>query len=317
MPFIAPPAPGWSTSAAGTCRSATARRSTSITRCAATRACSMSRTCSRSTSSRASRPRAESGGRDFLRDALANNVDKLTVPGKALYSCLLRPDGGVLDDLIVYFPARRLVSHGRQRRHRRQGPRLARRADRRTCPALELTPRRDLAMIAVQGPQARDAGLDRACPAARAASESLKPFNAVQVGEYFDRAHRLHRRGRFRDHCCRPRVAADFWQALQAAGVKPCGLGARDTLRLEAGMNLYGQDMDEAVNPLESGLAWTVDLTSPRDFVGKAALLAAQPSRQLAGLALAGPGRHTAQPPAGHNRARRAGKSPAAAIRRR
>jgi len=82
-----------------------------------------------------------------------------------------------------------------------------------------------------------------------------------------------------------PRAAA-LWNALAAAGVRPCGLGARDTLRLEAGMNLYGQDMDETVNPLESGLAWTVDLASPRDFVGKAALLAKPPARQFTGLVL-------------------------------
>ena len=76
------------------------------------------------------------------------------------------------------------------------------------------------------------------------------------------------------------------WKALAAAGVKPCGLGARDTLRLEAGMNLYGQDMDARTSPLEAGLAWTVDLESPRDFVGKAALLAAPPARELVGLVL-------------------------------
>jgi aminomethyltransferase len=76
------------------------------------------------------------------------------------------------------------------------------------------------------------------------------------------------------------------WQALRDAGVAPCGLGARDTLRLEAGMNLYGQDMDVTVTPLVSGLAWTVDLASPRDFVGKAALSAQQPAQQLTGLVL-------------------------------
>jgi aminomethyltransferase len=80
--------------------------------------------------------------------------------------------------------------------------------------------------------------------------------------------------------------AVDLWQALVTAGVRPAGLGARDTLRLEAGMNLYGQDMDETVSPLESGLGWTVDLASPRDFVGKAALVARPPSRYLAGLLL-------------------------------
>jgi aminomethyltransferase len=82
-----------------------------------------------------------------------------------------------------------------------------------------------------------------------------------------------------------PRAPA-LWNALAAAGVRPCGLGARDTLRLEAGMNLYGQDMDETVGPLESGLGWTVDLASARDFAGKAALLAAPPARALTGLLL-------------------------------
>ncbi len=82
-----------------------------------------------------------------------------------------------------------------------------------------------------------------------------------------------------------PRAAA-LWHALAAAGVRPCGLGARDTLRLEAGMNLYGQDMDETVGPLESGLAWTVDLASPRDFVGKARCWRSRRRRALAGLVL-------------------------------
>jgi len=83
--------------------------------------------------------------------------------------------------------------------------------------------------------------------------------------------------------------AADLWQALAGAGVAPCGLGARDTLRLEAGMNLYGNDMDETVTPLESGLAWTVALDGNRDFVGKEALVkqrAAGVPRMLTGLLL-------------------------------
>jgi aminomethyltransferase len=84
--------------------------------------------------------------------------------------------------------------------------------------------------------------------------------------------------------------AAALWQALRDAGVAPCGLGARDTLRLEAGMNLYGQDMDESVSPLESGLAWTVDLASGRDFVGRDALLARVAARKLVGLVLQDPG---------------------------
>ena len=233
-------------------------------------------------------PRAAGGrasaARDFLRYALANNVDKLTIPGKALYSCLLRPDGGVLDDLIVYFLRedwfRLVVNAGTADKDLAWlGALVAERV-----PGLKLTPRRDLAMIAVQGPQARER-LWTVLPEARAASETLKPFNAVQAGDYF-----LARTGYTGEDGFEITLPASqsvaFWGALQAAGVTPCGLGARDTLRLEAGMNLYGQDMDEAVNPLESGLAWTVDLTSPRDFVGKAALLGARPSRQLVGLLL-------------------------------
>lgn len=233
-------------------------------------------------------PREEHGGRsgvrDFLRYALANNVDKLTVPGKALYSCMLRPDGGVLDDLIVYFLSenwfRVVVNAGTADKDLAWlGALLAERAH-----ELKLTPRRDLAMIAVQGPQARER-VWAALPETRRASEPLKPFNAVQLGELL--LARTGYTGEDGFEITLPAAGApDFWQALQAAGVKPCGLGARDTLRLEAGMNLYGQDMDEAVNPLESGLAWTVDMKSPRDFVGKAALIAAHPSRQLAGLVL-------------------------------
>ncbi|MEP6996148.1 MAG: glycine cleavage system aminomethyltransferase GcvT [Betaproteobacteria bacterium] len=224
------------------------------------------------------------GVRDFLRCALANNIDKLTVPGKALYSCLLRPDGGVLDDLLVYFLRedwfRLVVNAGTADKDLAWLGAL----DPERAPHLKLTPRRDLAMIAVQGPQARER-VWAALPEARAASEALKPFNAVQAGELF--IARTGYTGEDGFEIMLPAArAAGFWHALQAAGVTPCGLGARDTLRLEAGMNLYGQDMDEAVNPLESGLGWTVDLASPRDFVGKAALLAAHPSRQLVGLLL-------------------------------
>jgi aminomethyltransferase len=231
---------------------------------------------------------ANDGPRDFLRYALANNVDKLTVPGKALYSCLLKPEGGVLDDLIVYFlsenwfrivvnaaTADKDVAWLRSLIDERGGE-------------LKLTSRRDLAMIAVQGPRARErvwAVLQHLTPDAKAATESLKPFTATEVGEYF--IARTGYTGEDGFEIILPSMrAAEFWQALAAAGVKPCGLGARDTLRLEAGMNLYGQDMDETVDPLESGLAWTVDLASPRDFVGKAALLARAPTRQLTGLLL-------------------------------
>jgi aminomethyltransferase len=228
------------------------------------------------------------GSRDFLRLALANNVDKLQAPGKALYSCLLAPDGGVLDDLIVYFLRedffRIVVNAGTAEKD------IAwlRRLIAEHAPHLSLTPREDLAMIAVQGPNAR-AKVWQALPGSEAASAALKPFVgtafADAAGELF--IARTGYTGEDGFEVMVPAARADAtWRALADVGVKPCGLGARDTLRLEAGMNLYGQDMDEAVSPLVSGLAWTVDLASPRDFVGKAALLAKPAAQQLTGLLL-------------------------------
>jgi aminomethyltransferase len=224
------------------------------------------------------------GAREFLRYAIANNVDKLKESGKALYSCLLRPDGGVLDDLIVYLLREdffRIVVNASTQDKDIAWLRelLAARA-----PSLSLRPRPDLAMIAVQGPNAR-AKVWAAIPGSEAATSGLKPFTAAQAGPHF-----IARTGYTGEDGFEVILPVDeagaLWQSLHAAGVATCGLGARDTLRLEAGMNLYGQDMDEGVTPLESALAWTVDLASPRDFVGKAALLAQQPARQLTGLLL-------------------------------
>jgi aminomethyltransferase len=226
--------------------------------------------------------------RAFLRFALANNVDKLTVPGKALYSCLLRDDGGVLDDLIAYFLREdffRLVVNAATAD--KDIAWLAARG-RTRAPGLRIVPRTDLAMIAVQGPAAREK-VWRALAGTEAATASLKPFNAATVasafGELFIARTGYTGEDGFEIVVSAARVA-DLWRALRAAGVAPCGLGARDTLRLEAGMNLYGQDMDESVSPLESGLAWTVDLASPRDFIGKRALGAARVTRDLKGLLL-------------------------------
>jgi aminomethyltransferase len=231
---------------------------------------------------------ANEGAREFLRGALANNVDKLREPGRALYSCLLRDDGGVLDDLIVYFLREdffRLVVNAATADKDIAWLRdlIAKRA-----PALKLTPRTDLAMIAVQGPNAR-AKVWQAFPGSEAASGQLKPFAAVSFGDLF--MARTGYTGEDGFEIVMPAESVvDAWRALAAAGVQPCGLGARDTLRLEAGMNLYGQDMDENVSPLESGLRWTVDLKSPRDFVGKAALACATPVRKSVGLLLEGAG---------------------------
>jgi len=230
--------------------------------------------------------------RDFLRRVLANNVDKLTAPGKALYSCMLEPYGGVLDDLIVFFlhdGAFRLVVNAATAE--KDIAWLAQQRDTH-APGVTLAPRDDLAMIAVQGPNAR-ARFWQAYPETRAATEGLKPFNGVESDSAAGRLF-IARTGYTGEDGFEIMVPADravgVWDSLLAAGVAPCGLGARDTLRLEAGMNLYGQDMDESVTPLESGLAWTVDLASPRDFIGKSALLATPARFEQAGLLLLEPG---------------------------
>ncbi len=224
------------------------------------------------------------GVRAFLRYLLANNADKITIPGKALYSAMLNPSGGVIDDLIIYFMSeqwfRIVVNAGTADKD------IAWMKQQATAhaPNLTITSRDDLAMVAIQGPNAR-AKVWQVLPQTRAATESLVNFQAADCGEYFIARTGYTGEDGFEVMLPKEKVE-EFWHALHRAGVQPIGLGARDTLRLEAGMNLYGQDMDESVGPLESGLGWTVDLTSPRDFIGKAALLANPPRRKLVGLVL-------------------------------
>ncbi|MFP5392341.1 MAG: glycine cleavage system aminomethyltransferase GcvT, partial [Gammaproteobacteria bacterium] len=235
--------------------------------------------------------------RPFLRRLLANNVDKLQVSGKALYSCMLNEGGTVIDDLIVYYFSedwfRLVVNAGTAEKD------IAwiRAQNQATQSGVRITPRREdttgaaepLALIAVQGPNAR-AKAWQVLPATQAASADLKPFNAAIVhgtpyGEVM-----IARTGYTGEDGFEIAVpvasAVQLWDALLAAGVKPAGLGARDTLRLEAGMNLYGQDMDETTSPLDAGLAWTVDLLAERDFIGKAALQQRGQQANFVGLIL-------------------------------
>ena len=230
------------------------------------------------------------GVRDFLRGLVANNIDKLQTPGKALYSCMLNEAGGVIDDLIIYFMDenwfRIVVNAGTADKDIAwmTAPRDKVAQRDKTAPGIEITPRRDLAMIAVQGPNAA-AKLWNALPGSQALTENLKPFNAVVVGQMF-----IARTGYTGEDgfevMMLAKAAPFFWQSLVEEGAASCGLGARDTLRLEAGMNLYGQDMDETQSPLESGLAWTVDLKSERDFIGKSALQSRDINYQMVGLIL-------------------------------
>lgn len=225
--------------------------------------------------------------RGWLRQLLANDVARLREPGKALYSCMLNERGGVIDDLIVYF-----LADDRFRMVVNAATRVADLAwlERQAAGAgVSVRERPELAMIAVQGPQARDKAAGLLSASHRDAAFELKPFSAAQFGSLF--VARTGYTGEDGWEIILPAAEAEAaWRALVAAGVRPCGLGARDTLRLEAGMNLYGQDMDETTSPLESGLGWTIAWEpAERDFIGRAALeaqRAAGPARKLVGLLL-------------------------------
>ena len=225
-----------------------------------------------------------SGGvpKSFLRRLIANNVDKLTVPGKALYSAMLNTAGGVIDDLIVYWRGgdnyRVVVNASTSVKDLAHMNRMAETYD------ADITPRRELAMIAVQGPNAREK-VFAVRPAWRAAGEPLGVFFAAEIGEVF--LARTGYTGEDGFEVTLPATEApQLWADLKAAGVAECGLGARDTLRLEAGMNLYGNDMDESVNPLDAGMAWTVDLKTEREFLGRASLEAKGQNKSFLGLKL-------------------------------
>ena len=222
--------------------------------------------------------------RPFLRALIANNVDKLTQPGKALYTCMLNESGGVIDDLIVYFMRedwfRVVVNASTADKDIAWMRQVA--VERRF--SVRITARADLAIIAVQGPNAR-AKFWQARPSTRDATEKLSAFFAAEVGDLF--VARTGYTGEDGFEIILPaQNAAQLWSELKAAGVAEAGLGARDTLRLEAGMNLYGNDMDEVVSPLDAGLAWTVDLKTPRDFIGRGALERDGARMALVGLKL-------------------------------
>jgi aminomethyltransferase len=226
------------------------------------------------------------GTRDFLRYLLANDVARLKEKGKALYSCMLNEKGGVIDDLIVYFLDddfyRMVVNAATTEKDLAWIEKQAANFD------LSVTVRDDLAMIAVQGPNAR-AKTHQALGELASQVEDLGVFFMQMVDDMA-----VARTGYTGEDGYEIMVpagqASAFWTRLLEAGVKPCGLGARDTLRLEAGMNLYGTDMDETVTPLESGLTWTVAWEpTDRDFIGRQALESQRQQgvkRKLVGLVL-------------------------------
>ncbi|RJS92375.1 glycine cleavage system aminomethyltransferase GcvT [Salinisphaera sp. Q1T1-3] len=224
--------------------------------------------------------------RDFLRHVLANDVAKIDTVGRALYTCMLNTRGGVIDDLIVYHLGetwyRIVVNAATADKDLGWLHSLA------SDYEVTVTEFEDSSIIAVQGPEAREK-----CRAVLGAAEDevmdLAPFRALAVGNWS--IGRTGYTGEDGFEIVLPAAeAVDTWQALAAAGVQPIGLGARDTLRLEAGLNLYGHEMDEDVTPLASGLGWTVAFEpAARDFVGRDALEMARDAgnaHKLVGLVL-------------------------------
>ncbi len=229
--------------------------------------------------------------RSFLRHLLANDVDRLQDSGRALYSCMLNEQGGVMDDLIVYRLGddwfRMVVNAGCADKDLAWIERQAR----PFCVAVR--PRRDLAMVAVQGPRAREKATPLLPPGFAGVVAGMPVFHAAVAADWL--VARTGYTGEDGFEIMLPQGAAPaLWRALAGAGVSPCGLGARDTLRLEAGMNLYGSDMDEQTSPLESGLGWTIAWEpKERDFIGRKALEPRRDdpaNRRLVGLLLEGRG---------------------------
>ncbi len=226
----------------------------------------------------------------FLQTLIANDVDKLKTQGKALYSCMLNEAGGVVDDLIVYYQDdenyRMVINAGTTEKDIAWINAQAEGFD------VSVEPKLDLAMIAVQGPNAR-AKVYEAIPGVEGVAGELKPFNSASLGGLF--IARTGYTGEDGFEIMLPEKSAEFtWKMLMEVGVKPCGLGARDTLRLEAGMSLYGSEMNDEVSPLEAALTWTVDLTDEdRRFVGRDALEALKDkgaNNTIVGLVLEGKG---------------------------
>ena len=234
-------------------------------------------------------------GRDskaFLQKLLANDVAKLKNPGKALYSCMLNDSGGIIDDLIVYFMNDdwyRVILNAAT--HDKDMAWINKQLQ--AFPAVALTERPELAMLAIQGPEAVAAFSSLLTADAASIITGLAVFQACEVDNMF--IGRTGYTGEDGVEVILPAEAAvDLWQKLMAIKVKPIGLGARDTLRLEAGMALYGLDMDESTSPLVSGLSWTVAWQpETREFIGRKALEAEKqqvPEQKMVGLLLTGRG---------------------------
>lgn len=225
-------------------------------------------------------------------DALANLNRLMTndfsgmADGQARYSPMCYEDGGVVDDLIVYRcsdTAWLAVVNASNIGKDRDWMTAHLAGD---CTLEDLSDQ--MAQLALQGPGAE------ALLRTLTADIPAKNYTAVLHGTVDGRPCLVSRTGYTGEDgfelYCAPADAPALWDALTAAGALPCGLGARDTLRLEAAMPLYGHELSPSINPYEAGLGIFVKLEKP-DFIGKAALERARPvSRRRVGLQMTGRG---------------------------
>ena len=212
----------------------------------------------------------------WLQKLLTNDVDKLKTVGKALYSPMLNEQGGIIDDLIVYLSNSeetqyRIVSNaGTHDKDMAHFEKIAADYD------VSLTERTELAMLAVQGPNAVEK-LAQVKPSWADTLAAIKPFVGADLTDIEGKDWFVARTGYTGEDGVEVIMHGDdapaFFEQLKANGIKPAGLGARDTLRMEAGMNLYGHDMDESISPYESNMGWTLALKDERDFIGREALV--------------------------------------------
>ncbi len=202
----------------------------------------------------------------WLRQLLSNDVAKLT-NGRALYTCMCRESGGVIDDLIVYRLADdryRLILNAANREKDLAWMEAHR------PPSIRTHEIQGQAVIAIQGPdavrltQAALAEMDRPMDVL-----AMNRFSAVESGDWF--VARTGYTGEDGLEIVLPASqSATLWAALAAQDIGPAGLGARESLRVEAGLCLYGQELDEEHTPAESGIASTIDIEDPdRDFIGR------------------------------------------------
>lgn len=225
----------------------------------------------------------------WLQKLLANDVAKLKTVGKALYSGMLNEEGGIIDDLIVYLMNEeetqyRIVSNAATRdKDLANFNKVAEGFE------VTLTERPELAILAIQGPNAV-AKLKQAKPTWSETLEGLKPFvgadlTDIEANDWF--VARTGYTGEDGVEVILPGDSAEeFYKLMLEHGIKPAGLGARDTLRMEAGMNLYGHDMDDTISPYECNMGWTLALKDDRDFVGRDALVAKRQQAKDNGTAM-------------------------------